>query len=76
MLPTHKCYWNLIPYRVLVTFIMLDPVTNLPIVGFEAVKVLGDTETLTAFETAGIEASPFTAAGNYHTLELCNGLYK
>ena len=42
---------------------MLDPVTNVPITGSEAVKVLGDTETLTAFETAGIQASPFTAAG-------------
>ena len=54
----------LIPYRVLVTFIMLDPVTNVPIPGSEAVKVLGDTETLTAFETAGFQASPFAAAGN------------
>ena len=54
----------LIPYRVLVTFIMLDQDTGVPIPGSEAVKVLGDTQTLTAFESAGIQASAFTAAGN------------
>ena len=45
------------------TFIMLDPKTNEPIPGSEAVKILGDTQTLTALETAGFEASEFKAEG-------------
>lgn len=51
------------PYRVRVTFIMLDPNTDVPVSGPEAVKVLGDMQTLTAFETAGLQASQFEAAG-------------
>lgn len=54
---------------------MLDPVTNVPITGSEAVKVLGDTETLTAFETAGIQASPFTAAGTTLLKSCCHLSY-
>ena len=42
---------------------MLDPKTNVPIPGSEAVKILGDTQTLTALEIAGLEASEFQAAG-------------
>jgi len=53
-----------IPHRVLVSFIMLDPDTNIPISGSEAVKILGDMQTLEAFETAGFQASEFTAPGD------------
>ena len=43
---------------------MLDPETNIPISGSEAVKILGDKQTLEAFETAGFQASEFTAPGD------------
>jgi len=47
-----------------VAFIMFDPSTNIPISGSEAVKVLEERETQTAFQTAGIKASEFQAAGD------------
>ena len=54
---------DLLFHRVLVTFIMLDSKTNVPISGSEAVVILENTQTLMALETAGFEASEFKAAG-------------
>lgn len=46
------------------TFIMLDPVTNAPLKGSEAIRVLEEKNTLTAFQTAGLQASQFKTTGN------------